>query len=80
MIDTTTQERLCVSTDGGASPYIVIPVLQLDKALALLDEHKVEYWLDDEVLSVDGKPEVAFVNLGQGSDLGQVQRLLDSTP
>ena len=78
MIDTTTRQPLTVSTDGGAGPYIVTPVLQLDQIVALLAANQVVYWVDVELLSIDGKPEVAFINLGRGSNPTTVQHLLDS--
>jgi hypothetical protein len=80
MIDTTTRQPLSVSTDGGAGPYIMVPVAQLDKVKALLETNKVPYWADEEVISLDGKPEIAVINLGRGSNPAMVQRLLDSIP
>ncbi len=80
MIDTTTDKPLYVSTDGDAGPYLVVPVAQLERVRALLDANKVAYWVDEEVISLDGKPEVAVVNLGHGSDSKKVQNLLDGIP
>ena len=80
MIDTTTHKRLYVSTDGDAGPYIMAALTQLDRIKAILDANKVSYWVDEEVISVDGKPEVAVINLGRRSDPEVIQRLLDSTP
>ncbi len=80
MIDTTTCQHLYVSTDGGAGPYIMVPVSQLDKVKALLDANKVPYWVDEEAISLDGKPEVAIINLDHGSSPAVVQSLLDSIP
>ena len=77
MSDTRTQQPLYVSTDGEAGPYIMVPVVQLDKVTAVLDAHKVRYWVDEEAISLDGKPEVAVINLGHGSNPGMVQSLLD---
>ena len=78
MIDT--RGPLHVSTDGGAGPYIMVPVGQLDEVTDLLDANKVPYWVDEEAISLDGKPEVAVINLGHGSDPAMAQRLLDSMP
>jgi hypothetical protein len=78
MIDTTTRERLCVSTDGDAGPYIMVPVAQLEKVRSLLDSNKVSYWVDEEAISLDGKPEIAIINLGRRSDVATVQQFLDS--
>ena len=80
MIDTTTRQPLHVSTDGNAGPYIVVPVTLLDKVTALIKAHKVPYWVDEEAISLDGKPEVAVINLGQRSKPAIVQSLLDSIP
>jgi hypothetical protein len=80
MIDTTTRQRLDVSTDGDAGPYIMVPVAQLDKVRALLERNKVPHWVDEEAISLDGKPEIAVINLGHGSNPAVVQSLLDSIP
>ena len=80
MIDTTTRKPLYVSTDGEAGPYIMTPVAQLEAVKALLDANRVSYWVDEEAISLDGKPEVAVINLGRRSDPERVQRLLDSIP
>jgi hypothetical protein len=80
MIDTTTHKRLYVSTDGEAGPYIMVPVGQLEQVSALLDANKVRYWVDEEAISLDGKPEVAVINLGRQSDAEKIQRLLDRIP
>ena len=80
MINTTTDMPLNVSTDGGAGPYIMVPVGQLDKVRAILDSNKIPYWVDEEAISLDGKPEIAVINLGQRNDPAMVQQLLDSIP
>jgi hypothetical protein len=80
MIDTTTDKPLYVSTDGDAGPYLMVPVAQLERVTTLLDANKVSYWVDEEAISLDGKPEVAVINLGHGSDPDKVQHLLDSIP
>jgi hypothetical protein len=78
MIDTTTRQPLLVSTDGDAGPYIIVPVAQLDNVRTLLEANKVSYWVDEEAISLDGKPEVAVINLAHGSNPATVQSLLDS--
>lgn len=80
MIDTTIGQPLSVSTDGGAGPYITVPVAQLEKVRALLEANKVPYWVDEEVISIDGKPEVAIINLEHESSPAVVQSFLDSIP
>lgn len=80
MIDTTTRQRLHISTDGDAAPYIMIPEAQLAQVRALLEKNKIPHWIDEEVISLDGKPEVAFINFGRGVNVAVVQKLLDSIP
>jgi hypothetical protein len=79
MNDMTTDDRLMVSTDGSAGPYIVVPVDQITTVTALLDANSVPYWVDEEAISIDGRPEDTVINLGLGTDPGTIQNLLDST-
>ncbi|HXE51562.1 MAG TPA: hypothetical protein VN541_01020 [Tepidisphaeraceae bacterium] len=78
MIDSTTHARLTVSIDGDAGPYIMVPVEQLDAVTKTLRSSGISFWVDADAISIDGKPAVAVINLGRGSDVGQVQRLLDA--
>jgi hypothetical protein len=80
MIDTSTDKPLCVSIDGSAWPYIMVPFVQLDKVKTLFDANKLSYWVDEEVLSLDEGPEIAFINFRHGSDPVRIQNLLDSIP
>lgn len=78
MIDTTTDKPLKVSTECDAMPYIMAPVAQLERVSALLAANEVFFWVDEEAISLDGKPEIVVINLGHGSDPEKVQHLLDS--
>ena len=78
MIDVTTKKPLYVSTDGDAGPYIMVPVQQIDDVRTLLDANNIPYWVDEDAISFDGKPEVTVVNLGRGSDAPRVQNILDN--
>ncbi len=78
MIDISTKKPLYVSTDGDAEPYIMVPVQQIDNVCALLDANEIRYWVDEEAISLDGKPEVTVVNLGHGVDARVLQNLLDN--
>jgi len=77
MIDQCTNMLLYVSTDGDTGPYIMVPVKQIDDVLALLDAHDVRYCVDEDAISLDGKPEITVVNLGSGSDAKVIQKILD---
>lgn len=78
MIDASTSRPLYVSTDGDSGPYIMVPVRQIDDVRALLDANGVPYWVDEDAISLDGKPEVTVVNLGRGADPAAVQDILDN--
>ena len=78
MIDVSTKKPLHVSTDGDAGPYIMVPVQQIEDVRASLDADSVPYWVDEDAISLDGKPEVTVVNLGRGSDAASVQKILDN--
>ena len=78
MIDVSTNKRLIVSTDGTTGPYIIVPVKQVGEVRKLLDSGGVSYWVDEDAISIDGKPEVTIINLGRGADAPHVQRILDN--
>jgi hypothetical protein len=78
MIDATTQRSLYVSTDGTAGPYIRGPVSQLAEIGQLLDHHGIRHWVEEDVISLNGAPEIAIVDLGRGADAEAVQTILDS--
>jgi len=78
MNDATTQQPLKVSTDGTAGPYIMTPVSQLDEVKGLLDDRRIQYWVDENAISLNDTPEIALINLGRGADAAAVQRILDA--
>ena len=77
MIDEMTQNRLRVSTDGIAGPYLMIPMGQLRHVRELLDCHAIRYWVDSDAISLDGKPAIVVINFGRAGDANQIQTLLD---
>lgn len=78
MIDAMTKNPLYVSTDGTVGPYIMVPVSQLTDLRQLLDKHRIRYSVEEDAISLDGKPEIAVVDLGHGADNSAVQKILDS--
>jgi hypothetical protein len=78
MTDATTNRPIRVSADGTAGPYILVPVSQLDDIVALLRQAGFVFWVDENAISMDGKPAIAVVNLGRGTDAVRVQAILDS--
>ncbi len=78
MIDAISQKPLRIDPDEY--PYLIVPYSQLDQVKALLEANKVSFDVDEEVLSMDNGPEVAFVNFPRRTDPAMIQRLLDSIP
>ena len=77
MNDGMTQDRIRVSTDGVAGPYVMVSVDQLARVRALLDRHKIHYWTDADAISLDGKPAIVVINFGRFGDAARIQTLLD---
>ena len=77
MIDTSTNRPLYVSTDGDTSPYIMVPMVQLDAVRRLLLEKNIGFWVDDDAVRIDNEPAFTVINLGKGSDPVAIQKILD---
>ncbi len=77
MIDTSTRKPINVVADDDAEPYITLPLEQLEQVTKILDANQISYWVDDESLSIDGKPPIIDIYLGDRCDPIKVQRLLD---
>ncbi|MCY2935599.1 MAG: hypothetical protein NT172_15700 [Planctomycetota bacterium] len=78
MTDEMTKMPLYVSTDGTAGPYIMVQVSQLGDLRDLLDKNHIRYTVEEDAISLDGKPEIAVVDLGRGADHSAIQAILDS--
>ncbi len=80
MIDAMTRKRLHVSTDGGAGPYIMVPFVQLADVRQVLDHHGIRYAVEEDVISLDGAPEVAVIDLDHAANADAIQEILDTVP
>jgi len=78
MGESAQSHHMKVLNEAGVEPYIVLPVSKLDRVTSLFDANKVSYWVDEEAISINGRPEIVYVTLAQRSDPEMVQRLLDS--
>ena len=74
----TNPKPLRVSTEGTAGPYIMLPWTQVAEVRQLLDSRHIRYWVEENVISLNGSPEIAVINLGRGGDAVTVQAILDS--
>ena len=79
MIDEMTRDALRVSPDveGMAGPYLMVSVPQLDAVLAVLDRHKVRYWVDADAISLDNEPAITVINFGRTGEAARIQAILD---
>ena len=81
MIDATTQKPLTVSNPGTAGPYLRLPFSQLDEVCRLFDKHGIRYWVEENVFSLDGGPEIAYMTFGRRGDAHLINAILgDAAP
>jgi hypothetical protein len=78
MIDSATHQPIHVATDELAGSYIMLPLDQLATVRKILDANRIQYWVDRHAISVDGRPAMAFINLGRKTDPLLVQGFLDA--
>jgi hypothetical protein len=55
----------------------MLPMAQLDAVVAVLDRHRVRYWVDADALSLDDEPAVTVINFGRSGDAARIQAILD---
>jgi hypothetical protein len=77
MTDPTTNKPLRVSGDGGAIPYLMVPLKQLEEVRRLLDGRGIGYWVEETAISLGGRPAVAFINFQSGAEGKKAQEVLD---
>jgi hypothetical protein len=78
VIDVATKKPLHVRNEGTAGPYIFVSVDQLDSLQRFLDARGIRYWVAENVVSINGGPEIGEVNFGRGVDAHAIQEILDS--
>jgi hypothetical protein len=80
MTSTTTKKPILISINKNALPHIMVPLAQLEQLRTLLDASDIHYWVDEYAISIDGKPEITFVNLRQKNIPDAVRQCLDVNP
>lgn len=78
MLDTVTQKPLRIGGVEGPRPYIRLAYAQVPEVRRVLDEHRIRYHVREDVMSFNGGPEIAYIDLGRGADVGAIQAVLDS--
>lgn len=71
------EERLYVSTDGTAGPYVIVPIGLLDSVHQALSEARIPFTVDEDAVLLGGQPALSVVDLGHGADIGRVQEVLE---
>jgi hypothetical protein len=77
MVDLETQQRLLVSTDGDAGPYLMVPLQQVPDIRIVLQGRQIPYSVDRDAIQLDGHPVIAVINFGRGADPRHLQEVLD---
>ena len=78
MIDCETNERLTVSVERDAAPYLLVPLEQLPEVTRVLDAHRVVYSVAEDAVGLDGEPFIAIIDFSRNSDASRLQTLLDA--
>ena len=67
--------------NGGDVSTIIVRLDRLEEVRGLLDANAIVYRIDDETLSVDEEPEVAFIDISNFKyDPIKVQAIVDGIP
>jgi hypothetical protein len=77
MFDTARGKPVQVRDGGKVGSDIMVSMKHQEQVLKLLSDHKIPYWVEHNVISVDDGPFIVFINLGLGTDPNYVQALLD---
>jgi hypothetical protein len=79
MIDVTSNKPLTIEPlESGSKALLRLPASQVEKVERLFDQHGLNYWLIDQMISMDGGPFFARIVLGSGTDFKAVQAILDN--
>ena len=78
MWDSFTGERIDVRVDTKCGPYIMIEPAKIDGVEELLRRHGIHFTLEDGANPCKGTPEAAVIEFGNGGDVENIQRVLDS--
>ncbi len=73
----TNEEQLCVSTDGTAGPFIIVPASRLDSVSHALSDAQISFTVEEDAVSLGGQPALSVVNLNEEANLERVQEVLD---
>jgi hypothetical protein len=68
---------LTVSTDGTAGPYVIVTPEQFGAVAEALRAEGVRFHLDRDAVLLGGAPALTVIDLGIGTDIEMVQRILD---
>ena len=78
MTDVITKQPLRVAQTGTVGPYVIVPLDQLPTLKALLDRHRVSYWVHENAISLDGRNYTIVVDFARDAEPAKVQAILDA--
>ncbi len=79
MQDRQTRKQVRVHTEDSSNSFIPIGLDQLDFVTGALNRHSIPYSANqNDAVRIDGEPVAAVVNLEQGVDVVQVNKVLDA--
>lgn len=76
MIDSKTNQRVVVMTDGNAGPYLTIPITEYDKLKQILDDAGIENSIDKGISDDDVRLD-NIINFRKSADPQRIQAILD---
>jgi len=78
MLDIETRERLQISTDGDAGPYLLVPLDQLPDVGRVLQQHHIAYAVVEDAIELDDRPVIAIIDFGRTADAARIQAAMDA--
>ncbi len=79
MVKVTEKKPLQVSTDGTAGPYLMLPLDEVSRVKVLLDSHGIRHFVEENAISLNGRPYVTLIDFGLRGDANRIQAILDSS-
>ena len=78
MIDIVSRKPMRVEVTKTDTSSIRLPDSQLEEVQRILDSHGIRYWVNDQKISMDGGPFIAYIHFYRGTDAKAVQAILDN--
>ncbi len=70
-------EQVQIAASGSYGSYLTVPADRLSEIKQMLDSSGQRYWTDSSSFSINKEPPVAIINLWPGSDVHEVERIIE---